>query len=271
MRRHSRGLVLALAVPFASALAQKVSLRIQPRVGDTLTLRLDQRVEMRQVTEPAHASGLVSTLTVVTRAIVEHNGARGATVRATTDSVDFTSNVPALSRAAERAQRAVGQQVRLRIAPDGMTAVLESDNGPRPDVQGFFSRMPATLPRDPVRVGTSWKRAMAVPLTPDATASAPGASLQATFRLDSLTRGGSLAWLSIRGTLDRATTVRADLQGAAMELEGDMWGYLLLDRQRGWITDARIDFLVRSSLTPAAAGSRPTVVRMRVSQRMRVR
>jgi hypothetical protein len=54
-----------------------------------------------------------------------------------------------------------------------------------------------------------------------------------------------------------------------MEIEGDMSGRLLLDRRRGWITDARIEFLVRSTVTPAASGARPIQMHLRVSQWMR--
>ena len=110
---------------------------------------------------------------------------------------------------------------------------------------------------------------MAIPIAP--VAPEAGGSLTATFRLDSLTQGGELAWLSLHGTLEHTTTVRADLRGAIMELGGDLSGTLALDRRRGWITDARIDLRLRSTITPtSSASSGPMHLRMSLSQRMRV-
>jgi hypothetical protein len=158
--------------------------------------------------------------------------------------------------------------VRLRIAGDGMASVIEG--AARSEIATFFACMPATLPQEAVAIGAAWTRAMEVPLSP-ATAGAPTGTLAATFHLDSLSRGGELAWISLRGVLDRTRTVRADLGGALMDIEGDMGGRFILDRRRGWITDARIEFNVRSLLSPpAGVTASPMRMRMKISQWMRV-
>jgi hypothetical protein len=65
-----------------------------------------------------------------------------------------------------------------------------------------------------------------------------GGALKATFRLDSISRTGDLAYVSLRGTLrrDSPPTVTTGL----------VTGTLVVDRQRGWLTDSRATIHVTS-------------------------
>jgi hypothetical protein len=99
-----------------------------------------------------------------------------------------------------------------------------------------------------------------------------GGTMRATFRLDSLSAGGSTAYLSISGKLDRAAVKRAELKGGSMDMAGEMTGRLIIDRIRGWITDARVVFAVRSLMNPPpGSAAQPIHVRMKITQWMRVR
>ena len=60
--------------------------------------------------------------------------------------------------------------------------------------------MPSMLSRKPVAVGEKWSKEMRIPLAGD-----PGAegTVKATLQLDSLSRSGQMAFISIRGTISR--------------------------------------------------------------------
>src|SRR5688572_6574274 len=79
----------------ASQAPQAVSLRIGPPVGETLRMRLDQRVEMTGTTRNAFGdttATVVATLSVVSRAFVERRERDATIVLASTDSVAVASN-----------------------------------------------------------------------------------------------------------------------------------------------------------------------------------
>ena len=258
--------LLALAPPLA---AQAVLLELHPRAGDTLRMRLKQQVEMTgtmRVGVVDSTTTVVTTLHALTHSVVERSDAAGTVLVTTTDSVNVTSTGGHSGRAAglgARAQSAMqGKVVRLRVAPDGTTEVL-SRADLAPELQAFFSQMPATLPRGPVAVGQHWTRTMDMP-APGARRRASGA-VSATFRLDSLAPGGTLAYLSMRGVVTRADP--APKSGTAMRVAGDgeIVGTIVVDRRRGWLSDARTTLTVRSTVTPAA-GAAPMRFRMRVDE-----
>jgi hypothetical protein len=272
--RAAAGTAAALALLAAPAAAQAVRLELHPRAGDTLRMRLTQQVEMTgtmRVGVVDSTSTVVTTLRALTHSVVERSDASGTVLVTTTDSVDVTSTGGHTGRRgaglAARARRALqGRAVRLRVARDGTTAVV-SREGLSPELQAFFSQMPATLPSGPVAVGDRWTRTMDVP----APGGAPGAAggVSATFRLDSLSRGGSLAHLSMRGVISRPPAA-----GAAATVgvagAGEIVGALVVDRRRGWLSDARTTLTVRSTLTPTGdrAGA-PLHFRMRVDEWLR--
>ena len=247
---------------------QVVSLRIGPPVGETLRMRLDQRVEMTGTTRNSlgdTTATVVATLFVVSRAFVERRERDATIVLASTDSVAVASNGADSLFIANEALRALqGRRVRLRIAPDGATEVVGGGSGA--ELNAVFSQMPATLPSNPIPVGQSWSRVMVAPLS--GTTAVDGGKVQVRFTLDSLSAGGDWAHVSLHGTLTPASSA-ADQTGGVI-MSGTMTGGLIIDRRRGWITEARMTYVVRSVMTPPAGSNAASVrFRMKVTQWMR--
>ena len=246
-----------------------VSLRIGPPVGETLRMRLDQRVEMTGTTRQSYGDStttMVTTLLVLSRAFVERRDRDATIVLASTDSVVASSTGPELPMISAEALRALqGKRVRLRIEPDGATEVVGGDRGA--ELNAVFSQMPATLPETPVAVGQSWSRVMEAPLAGPPAVGTAG-TLHVRFRLDSLSSNGESAHVSLTGTLSPSGSSQDAL--GTLTMSGTMDGGLVIDRRRGWITEARMTYLVRSVLTPPA-GSNATALRfrMKVTQWMR--
>ena len=265
------GAVLALAGPLRG---QTVLLELRPHAGDTIRMRLVQQVEMTGTMRMGVADStttVVTTLRALTRAVVERGDSGGTVLATTADSVEVTSTGGHRGRAAglgaHTREALRGRVVRLRVAPDGTTEVLGQATL-TPELRAFFSQMPATLPRGPVSVGDRWSRAMQLP-APGAPPGA-GGGVSATFRLDSLTRGNQLAHISMRGVVTRRDAAPA--AGTAMRVAGDgeVVGAIVVDRRRGWLSDARTVLTVRSTITRAAAGGTaagaPLRFRMRVDE-----
>jgi hypothetical protein len=267
------GVGLSCAAIFASrADAQPVALRISPPVGETVRMRLDQRVEMSGTTRMAAGDStatVVTTLFVLSRAFVERRE-RDATVLLTwADSVVASSNgADSLVVATETRQALQGRRVRLRISPDGATEIVGKDAAASPELNALFSQMPATLPNTPVAAGQSWSRVMLAPIDPAIAGAGSGGKLQATFTLDSLSKNGESAYVSIVGTLSRAPSSKDGR--ATLTMSGSVNGSLVLDRRRGWINDARMSYIVRSVLTPTGGSTAAAMrFRMKVTQWVR--
>ena len=274
--RHAP-LVLGVALCLTRAelaQGQGVLLQIKPHVGDTLHLRLDQQTELTG-TRGRGASATVTTITttmrVFSRAIVERSAPMGTYVRAVTDSVRLTTNDdrgPSLEHVAREALE--GRAMTLRIAPDG-TVSLDSAAGASRDVAEAVSMMPAAFPRGPVEVGYSWSRDMPLPgggRVPPGGASANG-WLHTKFRLDSLSRRGNIAYISMRGEMNPDPDgTRAQAVGPVLE-HGSVSGTMLVDRARGWLTESQFTIVVHS--TVHVPGSDDTVMRFetRVTQKMK--
>jgi hypothetical protein len=215
-------------------------------------MQLEQRFEMESGDPPETMSG---EMRVWTRAIVLQR-ARGYTdLLSVTDSVRvFPSNVAL--RPLREAQRALeGRKVRLRVDESGGMNVGTGTG----DVFGVGTQMPSMLPPHPVAVGHTWVRDMRVPLS---TSGPSTADVRTTFRLDSLTGRGAVAYVSFHGavTHDHAQ----DGAGTVGKSFGTIEGTMQVDRRLGWITDSQMVVSVVSDVHPL--GRPPIHARMRIIQ-----
>ena len=262
--RWSALLLLGIA---GEAFGQKaVTLQLRPRIGDTVWMRLDQQTELLSRRTDVKNPSLAATTTVTySRAVVESGVTTFTTVIAITDSV-FVMNGGS-AKVTPLTRQAPGQRVRLQIAPDGsMTMPSES---PQKAPTRSASLIPATFPATPVAVGDKWMREAALP----AGSSQLGASIvgwvQATFRLDSLTRNGDLAWISIDGKLT-SDAGGAKLDGVTTVDDGTVEGYMVLDRARGWLTESKFTIIAHSTLKqPFGVASQPVRFEIRLIQALR--
>jgi Family of unknown function (DUF6263) len=218
------GLCLGLVVS-SGAWAQAVTLEIRPRIGDTLHLRYDQRTEATD----GPSGTMASTLMVLSRTIVVGRDKRGTDVVAVTDSVDMAP------QSAEPARELLeGRPVHLTVAPDGATKLAKMDTKTvTPELKATLTEMPAMLPRKAIKVGRTWECDVQLPMP-----AGRGGKLKGTFRLDSVSRNGDLAYVSLHGTLKR------DGSGS-----GVVDGAIVVDRRRGWLTDSRATVYVTSAAT----------------------
>ena len=269
-RRTLAGLAALALLHAVPASAQEVLLQIRPRRGDTLHVRMDQEVEMSGTARVGAADTTMtmrSGMHVATRAIVLKRDARSVTILSVTDSVALTSSV-APAEMLERTRRALeGKQVYLRVGLDGASQLLD-DRPDAHDMRDLFAQMPATLPAKPVRVGDSWTRQVMLPSASEPGAK-HGASVKATFRLDSLTQRGDVAWISLRGEIARDSA--PDMPpGATFAMRGALTGTITVDRRRGWLSSSRTVLSVQSALEPPPGSTGgPMKFRMTVTQWMR--
>lgn len=278
----SRRIVLVAAAllssaPCGVAWSQPVLLQIRPKVGDTLVVRMDQKVEMTGVPtdcvtgyartrRPATpevpvrpCAELTRTMTnvmeVYSRVIVTGASADGALVVAITDSVRMSASVGGARPVAPKRARARSGPMNLRVGTDGGTEVVNGAATER--TRALFGQMPAALSRKPVAVGEHWTRQMRIPISAEAGATG---LVSATFRLDSLGRNGDVAYISMRGTLSHDHT-----DGSDSDVDGWLSGALQLDRRLAWITETRAVIDVESMVQPASGGPRMRV-RTRITQ-----
>ena len=130
----------------------------------------------------------------------------------------------------------------------------------------MLAEVPATLPRTPIGVGHSWERTMAAPL---GRAYAGQGEIKARFRLDSVSRGGDAAYISMRGKLTHGRTGPSGggtAGASAVTVAGDM----VIDRRRGWLADSHFIISVESTFTPPPSSAMaPTRFRMTATQWLR--
>ena len=254
----------SLAVPDGGA----VTLEVRPHAGDTVAVRLEQRVDMsgtRRIGGRDSTANVMSSLVMFARTIVETVTPQHSIVATHTDSVQLeTSDDHARAMRADAIRALTGTVSRMLILPDGTGQSLDSASGA---LAGLVGVMPATLPPTPVAVGGKWTRKMPIPAT---NASRGAGEVRATFHLDSLTDAGRYAWISMKGSMRRDE--RAPLGGSgesAGAVSGTISGAMTLDRRRGWIISALTDMTVRSTVTTADAPKVPLKVVVRVTQKMR--
>lgn len=273
-RRHRviPGVVALLLMPMTSELTQgnTVLLQVRPGAGDTIRVRLDQTVEMTGSPgadgKPMVESG---TLVLLATLAVESVDKDGATIVSVTDSVRVNSPPNSASSAVLAwAAIAANRAVRFRVAPNG-AAYVPTNRGRSMPSASYTSAVPATLPARAIAPGTSWNSVLQIPLASSADPKG-SATLVATFTFDSLSRSGELAFISLRGRLTKADTDEPPAPGRSLvETSGTVVGQVMLDRRRGWITDARTTFSLLSLVTPSEAGKAPMRVRMTISQWLR--
>ncbi len=251
---------LTLAAPAA---AQGVRLELRPHVGDTVSLRMDQTVETvatQRVRGADSTLAMQRAVTVFSRSVPLRVDRAGTTVLAISDSMIITDEHGRTARLGLGGARAS-----LHVAPDGATKVVDNAGMLSAEAAALVGQMPATLPDGPVQVGATWTHAAAVPLPGAADAGA--GRLRVTFRLDSLSRYGDVAFVSLQGTVARPKG--GDGRGRTYESDGTVTGALQVDRRRGWLTSMRMTITTKAALT-RAAGEPPVHVRTRITQWLRV-
>lgn len=262
-----------LVVLFANlALSQTVVLEIKPHIGDTLRMHLTQSVEMTGTTRNGghdSTSSMTTSIEVYTRAIAQQWTSAGTLMQTITDSVAMTP-ASAAALADLRRRTLQSKRVWLRVSTDGSMEVVD-DEDPDGELRHIFGEMPAVLTRGPVSVGEKWTREMKIPLSGD-----PGTmgSVRATFRLDSLSRNGDIAYISMQGTMSRINVPGAPRPGAGYTTSGTLGGTIEIDRRLGWITDSKSSIIVRSTIAsgPARKGElqrSPMQVRTKITQWIR--
>ena len=258
---------MMIAASWSHLQAQPVLLQIKPHVGDTLTVRLEQKVEMSgapldcgpgtKMRGATPCSALRRQMTTVSqvfsRAIVEGVSGEGASVLAVTDSVRT-----AMSRGGPpgtpRRVRGREHSIKMRVSNDGAAEVTDAQASD--ELRAIFGQMPAMLSRNPVRVGGKWTREMRIPIAGESGAMG---LVRATFHLDSLGKNGDIAYISMRGTL-----THDHRDGSNSDVDGWMTGSLQLDRRLAWITETRAEIDVTSIFRPTGTG--PMRVRTRITQ-----
>lgn len=276
MPRQLTSMVAAFALAAAPAAAQAgaVVLRIHPRVGDTLYNRFEQQVEMAGTTR---IGGVDTTLTMKTSMLLlSHIIVRGEDGAATlietvTDSVALDGEGTPSVVPPDVLRRALqGRRVRLKVAADGSATVLDAPDDLAPDLQSALAGVPSTLPEQAIQVGGTWDRTMNIPVPGTADPRA-GATLQITYRLDSLAAGDDVAYVSMKGTLTRDEENGAEAQGLKVSSSGNLVGSMRVDRRRGWWSDSRATITLRSTLTPSTTGrAKPVRVQTKITQWMRM-
>ena len=255
-------------------------LQINPHVGDTMNVRMNQEVQMRGTptgcpsgystprrnTNPSpetrlctEGTRLMTTITeVFSRAIVRKTSKEGALVTAVTDSIRTSMASGTAKRAAPTRLRQPNDEIDMRVARDGGAEVIDEDASD--EVRAIFGQMPAVLSRKPVSPGDQWNRQMRIPISSETGATG---LVSATFQLDSLGHNGDIAYISMRGKLSH------DHQDGSMsELSGWLTGTMQLDRRIAWITDTRA-VIDATSTVQSVSGSAPMVVHTHVTQQLR--
>ena len=272
VRSIRRASCLTLLSITAAAHAQDsgpVQLRLHPRVGDTLHTWLEQQTEV-SATTPGNALAPARTVTtsvsIHSRTIVRSVQQATATVLTIVDSASLSSTDAHAATQIADAQRGLqGQQLVLVLGADGTVESAHDAKGApvTRDAADAMAAMPAIFPKKPVTVGEQWIREMPLP-SGGALGARGSGHARAVFHLDSLQRGGGVAYVSMRGD------IVPDSTSQGVELSGSISGTMQVDRVRGWMTDSRFIVIVRSVVTPpAASGLAQMRFATRVTQRLR--
>ncbi len=242
---------------------QKVTLRIRPPVGDTLRMQLEQQFDMaREDAAGAPLGSMTGSMRVWTHAVVLRRAGDATDLLSVTDSVQVLPPSAALLPPLRDAKRALeGRSVRVRIAQDGEITVSGGAQG-GVVATGVGADMPSILPTEAVAVGESWIRNIMVPLS---ATEHETARVHTTLRLDSLSRDGGTAYLSLRGDVSHDHAQHsAVMQG---NVTGTLVGTIEIDRRLGWITGSRTILAIMSVVR--SEGKPPVHLRVRVTQSLR--
>ena len=258
--------MLLSAAALATAEGQGILLELKPRAGDTLRMRLDQQTEITGSRDGSRPRSVSTSVVMHSRAIVLGGDAQSALILALTDSVSVESNDEHARNLAEQAKRGMeGRQVKLRLSPDGTMALADADRVAARDVKDMVSIMPGSFPRERLVVGDTWMREMPIPGSVQMNLPA-GGKVRARFRLDSISRAGDFAYVSMRGSFEPASDSQKDDAAA-----GSVNGTLVVNRKRGWLSESRFVIQMRSTVAmPASDGRAPLRFRTKITQVMRV-
>lgn len=250
-----------------------IRLEVRPRPGDTIRTRLDQTVEMTGTMlrdGEKSSKTVVTTMVVFGRIVPERREGKGTRILALTDSLAVSSVGGRAAVDEETLRRAlVGRHLHLLLSPDGSTQILEEPLETSAALRALVAQMPATLPNHVVKVGDRWQQVMAIPVAGDPTGTQAG-ELTTDFRLDSLSRDGRVAFVSLRGAITRDSSATPLPEGATYSMTGEVAGVVLVDTRRRWITESRATIVIRSTLTPPTdSGDPPMHFLMKVTQRLR--
>ena len=214
----------------------------------------------------APPKSVTTTVLVDSRTIVLTQLPASVLVMTIVDSAEVhTSDAHGAAQVKQAQGTLRGQQLVLQLAADGTVESARDVRGGAVsrDMAAAMSNMPAVFPRQAVRVGDKWTRMLPLPSGGPLGARGSG-HVDAVFRLDSLDRAGSTAFLSVTGD------IRADSSSAGVQLSGSVAGAMQVDRVRGWMTDSRFSVTLRSLITPPAnTGLLPMRFVTRVVQRLR--
>lgn len=261
--------------------ARTVHLHVAPEAGDVLAVAVRQTIEM--------GAGVGNTTTGPRRDAMPHRVTvteyyARSTVERADDGVTMLSTVTdslfvhvGQAGAALLRQRvpvnSTARPTRLRVHEDGAMTVVDGPTSTATNagaINAALSAMPPMLPDRAVAVGETWEREIALPPLPFVTHRADGA-VHTVFRLDSVTRGGRDAWVSVHGSLRRDGAVRDLPAGTRVIAAGSMEGTLHLDRVRGWITDAQTVIVLQSELVGNADAAPTPAPGIRITQRLQVK
>src|SRR5260221_1752981 len=232
----SAALSLVLAAVSRAQEPATVVLRLHPRVGDPLHMLRDQRTEVDAVPvagAPASARRVRIASAIHSPTIVRSVPGASPVAVTIVDSVRLSSSdAHAAARAADTQRALEGQQMELQLGADGRVESARDARGalvPR-QVADAMAAMPAVFPQKAVHVGEQWTRELALPASGPLAGSGSGRA-KATFRLDSLGRRGSIAFVSMRGD------ILPESGGGAVAFSGSIAGTMHLARDTGWLCD----------------------------------
>jgi hypothetical protein len=204
------------------------------------------------------------------RAVVESAVAAFTTIVAITDSVLVTNADPNAKAPAAAVQRQLqSQRVRLTVAPDGSIGMPKDGTSPSQGMSRTASLIPATFPVKPVAVGDKWVREAPLPAGTSQLGTGIVGKVKATFRLDSTTHGGDLAYVSMHGDLLPDANAKG-MDGVPIVEDGTVDGYMVVDRMRGWLTESQFSIIAHSALRPSfGVVSQPMHFEIRLTQKLK--
>lgn len=276
-RRLARALVVTAALLAGTSVradAQTVLLRIQPHVGDTMYTRFEQSVEMvgtRNVNAVDTTMTSRMDIVILSHSLVQASDGHGTTVLAITDSVTMEGHGTGATAPTETIRHAMqGRQARLHIARDGSAELLDASDDVTPQVEALYSGMPATLPEKLVSVKSSWERTAFIPVSQESD-TAHSARVRTTYRLDSLSGNGNLAYISIHGTISRDSAAALVSESLRVGSTGTVMGHMTMDRKRGWWVQSEIAITIKSIVTRIVEPVSTMQVQTHIVQSMQTR
>lgn len=257
------GITAAMLSVTPAGAQQRVILRIKPPVGDTLKMELEQHFDVTTENAAGKQSGSMSgTMWLWTHAVALRRVGNATDLLSVTDSVTVLPPSAALLPVVRDAKRALeGRTVRLRIAEDGEMTVSGGGHG-GVVTSGVGADMQGVLPTAAVTVGDSWTRDIMVPLS---ATERETAKVHTTLKLDSLSRDGGVAYLSLRGDVTHDHAQHSAVMHG--RVTGTLAGTIAIDRRLGWITSSHTVLSIMSVMK--SDGKPPMQLRMRVTQSLR--